>query len=261
MRRTTATELSLMGKARRMDVRRLLLWILMALVLLAPIHGFSESSVPNHSAIGPLIEIDVYVNDIKVNTPVYKNNTTPPVAGPHNLGDFVLLEPVCEALGATFECGGGQITLLYKETKYVIEETIFGRVHFVVEEDAIYVSFGSLRFAMDGGLKQDDYDSMYLYTPDFERLDIPATLEECYAALDDLLNDEVKEDIKTSDESELVKYHFGLGMWIRNNWIYPTDDRITKVLHDAGVEEADGMSSIIIHGYHNYLNGIDYEIK
>ena len=96
---------------------------------------------------------------------------------------------------------------------------------------------------------------------DFTRTDIPATLEECYAALDTLLDEATKEDIKTSSGDELIgNYHFGLGMWIRNNWIYPAADKIAKVFLDAGIDHPDDMSSIILEGYRSYLNGLAYEI-
>ncbi|MDR0767715.1 MAG: hypothetical protein LBE57_04680 [Methanosarcinales archaeon] len=93
-----------------------------------------------------------------------------------------------------------------------------------------------------------------------ERLDIPATLDDCYKALDYLLDEEIKEEIKNKSTDELFLYHFGLGMWIRNNWIYPApNSRITKVFLDLGYDHPDDMSHEIIRGYHYYLNDIPYE--
>ena len=43
---------------------------------------------------------------------------------------------------------------------------------------------------------------------------IPKTKEECFALLDD-------RHYLIEDEDAAVDVHFSLGMWIRNNWIYP----------------------------------------
>lgn len=48
---------------------------------------------------------------------------------------------------------------------------------------------------------------------------IPATLEEAFALLDAKLTAEEKNQLLQVDDS--VDFHFGLGLWIRNNWIYP----------------------------------------
>ncbi|MCL2671775.1 MAG: hypothetical protein FWF10_07050 [Clostridiales bacterium] len=220
----------------------------------------SPSPAASIPPMGALVVIDVYVNDVKVETPVYRDTNALEIAGPDNLSDFVLLAPVCEAIGASFSLQDNGIAILYSGESYFIDEILFGDPNYYISNDHVYIHFWAIRYAMNGSLKQDDYDSMYLYTADFERLDIPASLEECYAALDALLDDAFKEALRDADPNELYVYHFGLGMWIRNNWIYPSENRITKVFVDAGFEEADGMSSAIIRGYHYYLNGLPYEL-
>jgi len=58
---------------------------------------------------------------------------------------------------------------------------------------------------------------------------------------------------------DLSATHFGLGLWIRNNWIYPSPySNIAHKLFIVGVRHPDDMSSIIINGYHRYLNDIPY---
>ena len=44
--------------------------------------------------IGRKVNIDVYVNDIKIETDVYKNRKSPSVQGPDNLSDYVKLKPI-----------------------------------------------------------------------------------------------------------------------------------------------------------------------
>ncbi|MDR1564032.1 MAG: hypothetical protein LBS74_03655 [Oscillospiraceae bacterium] len=210
---------------------------------------------PNTDKIGKAVNIKVYVNEIEVDTPVYTNKESPPVSGPDNVSDYVLLRSVCKALGADIEVTDAAVIIKYKGESYKILKDEVSII-----EDEIYVPFSSIRYSMNGSLKQETEEEMYLYTADFERLDIPATLEECYKALDKELKEEDKLKIKNSSVDDLGDYHFGLGMWIRNNWIYPTSNRIARVFLDAGINQPDTMSSMIIEGYHFYLNGLPYEI-
>ena len=185
---------------------------------------------------------------------------SPPVEGPDNVSDYVLLKPVCEAMKATFKLNDSSIKIKYKGKKYTISQP-FNEPCFWVVDDNVYVEFSSIRYAMDGTLKQDDYKSMYLYTKDFARPDIPATLDECYKALDKELDEKTKNEIKNAGVEDLSKYHFGLGQWIRNNWIYATEDRISKFFLDKGIKHPDDMSSIIITGYYYYLNNAPYNFE
>jgi TonB family protein len=84
---------------------------------------------------------------------------------------------------------------------------------------------------------------------------IPTTLEECYIALDNLLSEDTKDDIASLTRGEfLSSAHFGLGMWIRNNWIYPSGSGLATLF---GGRDGDSISSVILHGYYNHLNGIE----
>ncbi len=84
---------------------------------------------------------------------------------------------------------------------------------------------------------------------------IPQTKQEAFAQLDEMLSEK--------DRSELVKgnpieYHFSLGMWIRNNWIYEQEEEDVKRLAKAFRAEilffdADGLSEKIIEYYQRYL--------
>ena len=50
----------------------------------------------------------------------------------------------------------------------------------------------------------------------------PKTLEEAFEIMDALLTDEEKIDaLQIQDDEEFASsQHFGLGLWVRNNWIY-----------------------------------------
>ena len=52
---------------------------------------------------------------------------------------------------------------------------------------------------------------------------IPQTKQEAYAQLDEMLSEKDKCELTKSDP---IEYHFSLGMWIRNNWIYEQDRKM-----------------------------------
>ena len=84
---------------------------------------------------------------------------------------------------------------------------------------------------------------------------IPKTKKECFALLDEMLSEEDKQAIVKKDVFEL---HFTLGMWIRNNWLYPQSQEETEeLLKDFGEDfvpfDDDDCSSIILEAYRKHL--------
>ena len=84
---------------------------------------------------------------------------------------------------------------------------------------------------------------------------IPKTKNEAFAQLDAMLSDEEKSKFV---KSEAIEYHFSLGMWIRNNWIYQQEEEDVKRLAKAFRTEmlffeADELSMKIIEYYQRYL--------
>ena len=84
---------------------------------------------------------------------------------------------------------------------------------------------------------------------------IPKTKNEAFAQLDAMLSDEEKREFV---KSEPIEYHFSLGMWIRNNWIYQQEEGDVKRLAKAFRTEmmffeADELSMKIIEYYQRYL--------
>ena len=84
---------------------------------------------------------------------------------------------------------------------------------------------------------------------------IPKTKNEAFAQLDAMLSDEEKSKFV---KSEAIEYHFSLGMWIRNNWIYQQEEEDVKHLAkifktEMPFLEADDLSMKIIEDYQRYL--------
>ncbi len=70
----------------------------------------------------------------------------------------------------------------------------------------------------------------------------PKTLKEAFEIIDALLTDEDKRDaLKIQDDEKFASdQHFGLGLWVRNNWIY--EGKVERaVLTGAEVEQESGQ--------------------
>ena len=81
------------------------------------------------------------------------------------------------------------------------------------------------------------------------------TKKDAFERLDKRLSEEEKKVIlKSKDMSE---FHFSLGMWIRNTWIYANEqEHVEALAKDFGKEffiEADGLSSTILDAYQKHL--------
>ena len=85
---------------------------------------------------------------------------------------------------------------------------------------------------------------------------IPANLGECFLELDRQLSEIDKKEMKAKPEREdMIRYHLGLGTWMRNNWGLWGSSRLSKYFNDRGVSHPEEMSSIILYHYHDWLNG------
>lgn len=87
---------------------------------------------------------------------------------------------------------------------------------------------------------------------------IPKTKREAYAQLDEMLSEDDKSDIMNGDPFE---FHFSLGMWIRNNWIYEQEEADVKHLVELFSKDpefyfADELSGDIIKDYKRHLKRI-----
>lgn len=87
---------------------------------------------------------------------------------------------------------------------------------------------------------------------------IPYTKKDAYAKLDAMLSEEDKEEIMKGDACE---FHFSLGTWIRNNWIYEQEEEYVKNLAemfsvDPVIFHPDDLSDRVINSYQRHLRGM-----
>lgn len=85
---------------------------------------------------------------------------------------------------------------------------------------------------------------------------IPINLGESFIELDKLVPEVQKNDMKAlKDGKGMIAYHFGLGMWMRNNWGLWGGSRLQKYFIDKGKTHPDDMSSVVLFYYWHWLRG------
>ena len=228
-------------------------------------HSYQEQNEILYHNIGKKLNVKAYINDIEIDTPVYLNTTADEISGLYT--SYVELRPSLEAIGAKVsfshpntveaDINGNIKKITINRVMYYGSENVYssGDYSVIAVDGKTYVEFYALRVLLGGNLSDSEENKIILYTPDFERTDIPGNLTEAYAALDKELSGEVREKIKNAKEDELIEFHFSIGGWIRNNWIRPTANRVAKEFLDRGVNVPDDISYYILQGYRLYLKG------
>lgn len=96
---------------------------------------------------------------------------------------------------------------------------------------------------------------------------IPQNLHEAFSELDKQLPEiDRKEMLALPKRDEMIRYHLGLGTWMRNNWGLWGGSRLQKYFTNRGVRDPEEMSSIILYFYYDWLKGnknaaTDWEAK
>ncbi len=91
---------------------------------------------------------------------------------------------------------------------------------------------------------------------------IPKDLGEAFIELDKNLPEVSRNEFKSlSEPKDTIEYHFGLGMWLRNNWGLWGGSRLQTYFHQKGITHPDNMSSVILFYYWHWLQGNKEEWK
>ena len=83
---------------------------------------------------------------------------------------------------------------------------------------------------------------------------VPKDLDDCFVQLKKLLEPEDVEKMKSGTEDDMIEYHFGLGMWMQNNWGLWSGSRLAKWFNGHGIKHPDDMSGIILDSFWRHLN-------
>jgi hypothetical protein len=90
---------------------------------------------------------------------------------------------------------------------------------------------------------------------------IPKSLGDAFVELDRMLTPALIAEIKAGTEDDMINYHFGLGMWMRNHWGLWSGSRLAAYFGELGIHHPDDMSSIVLDSYWRYLNGRSIELE
>ena len=63
------------------------------------------------------------------------------------------------------------------------------------------------------------------------------------------------------EEEFRANAHFGLGLWMRNNWGLWKGSRLHYFFKTKGILHPDDMSGIILTSYHRNLNDVNIKLK
>jgi hypothetical protein len=107
-----------------------------------------------------------------------------------------------------------------------------------------------------------DYRSEYVQ---INVTDYPAFVT-FFDEINEELHSETIEAVKNAETNDLIMFHFGLGTWIRNHWLWnqrsedcelvETIIRFHPLLHHP-----DDMSGFLITAYHFYLNNLEFTME
>lgn len=103
-----------------------------------------------------------------------------------------------------------------------------------------------------------------------EKITVPTTEQQAFAILDGMITEEEKCSFRSLEKVQFSdSQHFGLGAWIRNNWIYgpeEEEDKAEEALRDecfrmlAGMkkedvcfEHPDEVSGRFLERYYDHL--------
>jgi len=108
-------------------------------------------------------------------------------------------------------------------------------------------------------------DPKYRITPTLDsasppRPRIPPNLDSALVELDHMLSPALIAEFR-ADSTAPVTYHFGLGMWLRNNWGLWQNSTLAKYFHCLGIFHPDDMSGIVLTSYWRRLNGRPLDLE
>jgi len=116
---------------------------------------------------------------------------------------------------------------------------------------------------LENGTEQYSNESI-VESSEYKQIDVtsyPVFLE-FFNELNEELTSEDIELIKNTEIDDLIMFHFSLGLWIRNNWLWnqrPDCELVeTMIKMDSSLMYPDDMSYFLILAYHYYLNDLEF---
>jgi hypothetical protein len=95
-----------------------------------------------------------------------------------------------------------------------------------------------------------------------DKIYIPKDLMDSFVELTKILQKKDINQIKNTDEDNVTgRYHFNLGMYLRNRWGLWRDSRLSKFFNKLGIKHTDDMSGIILTSFWRHLNNKDIKLN
>ena len=131
-------------------------------------------------------------------------------------------------------------------------KTVLTTIFTVIFTITFQFSFGQKLNEKIEKVKLDTIDGVY----------IPKNLEDCFLEIDKMLNDSLKTEFKKISEDDFTgKTHFGLGIWMRNNWSLWGSSRLSRYFNEKEIYHPDDMSGIILTSYHRKLTNKNIDLE
>jgi len=88
----------------------------------------------------------------------------------------------------------------------------------------------------------------------------PRNVDQAIKLLKVKLTDGEIDEIKVKQESQMVGYHYSIGLWIRNNWLCK-ESPLKIYFNQQGIYERDTMSGIILVSLWRSLHGLPAKVE
>ena len=90
---------------------------------------------------------------------------------------------------------------------------------------------------------------------------IPGDINEAIAELHRMLPAEFVKTMREGTEDDMIIHHFGLGMWLRNNWGLWRGSILQTYFAGLGLDHPDDMSGVILDSFWRSLNGKPLDLE
>ena len=77
-------------------------------------------------------------------------------------------------------------------------------------------------------------------------------ISKIFPTLELILGIKEMSEFKNTSKNDLYMYHFGLGLWIRNN-LLTEESKLYKLFIENNILNEDDMSSLVIKLFHEYV--------
>jgi len=84
-------------------------------------------------------------------------------------------------------------------------------------------------------------------------MNLNEAIENSLPKLEKLFTKKQLTEFKNTPTNELHRFHFGVGVWIRTNMIYPENSLLRPLFTESGVVHPDDMAAIVISRLHSYI--------